>query len=151
MYAWHTENSMTIIKHLLLPIAIWLVAVSVIAAELPRAKPESVGLSSERLDRMGQVLRDKVDAGEIPGFVALVARHGKVAYLEAYGYRNPETKAPMARDSIFRMYSMTKSHYGVQWMDRLEYMRMLLPSFSGEKLLDQSALKSDSLLWMTSL
>ena len=54
------------------------------------------------------MLGAKVDAGEIPGYVALVARRGKVAYFEAYGAQNPNTKAPMTRDSIFRIYSMTK-------------------------------------------
>jgi len=89
-------------------IACSLVAMSVIAAEIPRANPETVGLSSERLGRIGQVLNAKVDSGEIPGYVALVARKGKVAYFEAYGTQNPNTKAPMTRDSIFRIYSMTK-------------------------------------------
>jgi len=88
--------------------ALWLIAVAVLAADLPRAKPESVGLSSERLENIRKVLGAKVDAGEIPGYVALVARHGKVVYFEAYGVQNPNTKKPMSRDAIFRIYSMTK-------------------------------------------
>lgn len=79
-----------------------------VAADLPRAKPEDVGLSSARLENIRKTLGAKVDAGEIPGYVALVARRGKVAYFEAYGSQNPNTKAPMARDSIFRIFSMTK-------------------------------------------
>src|SRR6476620_5940282 len=101
-------TNMTLRSRLFVAVAVSLFAVYAWAAELPRAQPEAVGLSSERLDRIGKVLRAKVDAGEIPGYVALVARHGKVAYYEAYGQQDPNTKAPMKRDSIFRIYSMTK-------------------------------------------
>lgn len=82
--------------------------ISVLAAELPRAKPEDVGLSSERLGRIAEVMNAKVKAGEIPGYVALVARRGKIAYFDAHGVQNPNTGTPMSRDSIFRIYSMTK-------------------------------------------
>ena len=99
---------MSFAKRIALAFALSFFAVAVFAADLPRAKPESVGLSSERLDNIRKVLGAKVDAGEIPGYVALVARRGKVAYFEAYGVQNPNTKKPMSRDSIFRIYSMTK-------------------------------------------
>ena len=99
---------MSITKQFAAALILWFIAVAVIAADLPRAKPESVGLSSERLDNIRKVLGAKVDAGEIPGYVALVARRGKVAYFEAYGVQNPNTKKPMSRDAIFRIYSMTK-------------------------------------------
>ena len=117
---------MPIGRRLLSAIAIWLVAVSVFAADLPRAKPEAVGLSSQRLDRIAQVLNARVDAGEIPGYVALVARHGKVAYFEAYGLQNPDTKTPMSRDSIFRIYSMTKPLTSVAAMILVEEGRIKL-------------------------
>src|SRR6185312_869582 len=106
--------------------AIALFAVSVFAAELPRTKPESVGLSSGRLERVSEVFRAKVDAGEIPGYVALVARHGKVAYFEAYGMQDPTTKKPMAKDSIFRIYSMTKPLTSVAAMILVEEGKMKL-------------------------
>ena len=99
---------MSTTKRFAAALILWFIAVAVIAADLPRAKPESVGLSSERLDSIRKVLGAKVDAGEIPGYVALVARRGKVAYFEAYGVQNPNTKKPMSRDAIFRIYSMTK-------------------------------------------
>jgi CubicO group peptidase (beta-lactamase class C family) len=99
---------MLIVRRLSATVALCLIAVCVYASDLPRAAPEAVGLSSARLERIRQVLGAKVDAGEIPGYVALVARHGKVAYFEAYGLQNPNTKARMSRDSIFRIYSMTK-------------------------------------------
>ncbi|HWH47181.1 MAG TPA: serine hydrolase domain-containing protein, partial [Burkholderiales bacterium] len=88
--------------------ALWFVAFAVFAADLPRAKPESVGISSERLENIRKVLGAQVDAGVIPGYVALVARHGKVVYYESYGVQNPNTRKPMSKDSIFRIYSMTK-------------------------------------------
>ena len=78
------------------------------AAELPRADPASVGLSSDRLARIGARLRADIDKQVIPGAVLLVARQGKIAYFEAFGAQNPNTRAPMRRDSIFRIYSMTK-------------------------------------------
>ena len=99
---------MSLARRFTVAFALWLVAVAVLAADLPRAKPESVGLSSERLENIRKVLAAKVDAGEIPGYVALVARHGKVVYFDAYGVQNPNTKKPMSRDAIFRIYSMTK-------------------------------------------
>jgi CubicO group peptidase (beta-lactamase class C family) len=65
-------------------------------------------MSSERLNKLTATLKADVDKGVIPGAVVLVARHGKVALLEAVGARNPESKAPMTKDSIFRIYSMSK-------------------------------------------
>jgi CubicO group peptidase (beta-lactamase class C family) len=99
---------MSLTRRLTVAFGLWFIAVAVLAADLPRAKPESVGLSSDRLENIRKVLGAKVDAGEIPGYVALVARHGKVVYFDAYGVQNPNTKKPMSRDAIFRIYSMTK-------------------------------------------
>ena len=93
----------------LLIILLALVAVHpAIAESLPRAKPADVGLSPERLDRITQLLRDDTGKGAVPGAVLLVARHGKVAYFESVGLLDPATKAPMTRDAIFRIYSMSK-------------------------------------------
>jgi CubicO group peptidase (beta-lactamase class C family) len=89
-------------------VALYVLVFSAFAADLPRTRPEAVGLSSERLDNIRKILGAKVDAGEIPGYVALVARRGKVAYFEAHGVQNPNTRKAMSRDSIFRIYSMTK-------------------------------------------
>ena len=78
------------------------------AQSLPSAKPEQVGLSTERLNKVTAMLKADVEKGVIPGAILLVARHGKIAWFDTVGTRNPETKAPMTRDSIFRIYSMTK-------------------------------------------
>jgi CubicO group peptidase (beta-lactamase class C family) len=79
------------------------------APGLPRAtSPADVGMSAERLSRLTAVMKAGVDKGEIPGAVVLIVRHGKIAYLEAVGYRDREQKAPMRPDAIFRIASMTK-------------------------------------------
>jgi CubicO group peptidase (beta-lactamase class C family) len=79
------------------------------AAELlPKADPASVGFSPDRLARIGARLKADSEAGIIPGAVVLIARQGKIAYFESFGLQDPQTKAPMTRDSIFRIYSMTK-------------------------------------------
>lgn len=75
---------------------------------LPKADPASVGFSAERLNRIGARLKADSEAGTIPGAVVLIAREGKIAYFEAFGVQDPQTKAKMSRDSIFRIYSMTK-------------------------------------------
>ena len=83
-------------------------AVAASAQSLPSAKPEQVGLSSERLQRLMDVIKADVDKRVIPGAVVLVARHGKVAFFETAGVRDPATKVPMTKDTIFRIYSMSK-------------------------------------------
>jgi CubicO group peptidase (beta-lactamase class C family) len=78
------------------------------AQSLPVATPEQVGLSTERLNKIMATLRGDVEKGVIPGAILLVGRHGKVALFDAVGARDPATKAPMRKDSIFRIYSMSK-------------------------------------------
>ena len=95
-------------------------------APLPSARPEQVGLSTERLGQLGQVLRQEIAKGKIPGAVALVARKGRIAYHEAFGSRDPATRAPMTRDAIFRIYSMTKPVTSVAIMMLQEEGRLVL-------------------------
>ena len=78
------------------------------SADLPNAKPEAVGLSSQRLNMITEVLKADVAAGKIPGAVLLVARQGKVAYFESIGKLDAAAGTPLAKDSIFRIYSMSK-------------------------------------------
>lgn len=78
------------------------------AGDLPQAKPEEVGLSSQRLAMITEVLRADVASKKIPGAVLLIARHGKLAYLESVGKVDPATDKPMTVDGIFRVYSMSK-------------------------------------------
>ena len=72
------------------------------------ASPEAAGLSSERVKELTVAFQNGVDKKEIPGAVILIARHGKIGYFEAFGYRDREAGAPMSRDAIFRIASMTK-------------------------------------------
>jgi CubicO group peptidase (beta-lactamase class C family) len=97
-----------------------------IAQPLPGAKPEEVGLSSERLARVSEALKAEVAKGRYPGVVALVARRGKVAYFEAFGQRDPQSGAPMTKDAIFRLYSMTKPFTSVAAMMLVEEGRLFL-------------------------
>src|ERR1700675_3542447 len=75
---------------------------------LPRARPEEVGLSSERLSRIGATLKADIEAGRIPGAVIAVARRGKLVALDAYGWRDKAAGVAMTTDTIFNIASMTK-------------------------------------------
>ena len=79
-----------------------------LSKDLPAAKPEDVGLSSERLARMNKLIHAYVDAGRTPGVVTLIARHGKVVHVDAYGKADLAAGRAIRADDIFRMYSMTK-------------------------------------------
>ena len=79
-----------------------------LAQGMPAAEPESLGLSTKRLERIAPALRRDIAAGLIPGAVMLVARRGKLAYFEAFGMRDKARNVPMPRDAIFRLASMTK-------------------------------------------
>lgn len=78
------------------------------AQDLTAAKPADVGFSAERLDRITEWLRDQSARNVIPGAVLMIVRNGKVAYFESVGLLDPDTKAPMRKDAIFRIYSMSK-------------------------------------------
>jgi CubicO group peptidase (beta-lactamase class C family) len=94
----------------ILAAALGLLASSAAFAEdpLPRAKPEEVGFSSERLARIGETLKADIEAGRIPGAVIAIARHGKLVALDAYGWRDKAAGIAMTTDTIFNIASMTK-------------------------------------------
>ncbi len=110
---------------------------------LPTASPEEVGLSTERLATLSEVLRSQIERGHIPGAVALIGRRGRVAYYESFGARDPEQRDPMQNDSIFRIYSMTKPIVSVATMMLWEEGKFLLnepvakymPEFANQKVL----------------
>lgn len=79
-------------------------------------KPESVGFSSQRLERLHAAMQQVVDQKQIAGIVTILARHGKVVDYRTYGYRDLESKTPMPKDAIFRDFSMTKPVTGVAMM-----------------------------------
>jgi CubicO group peptidase (beta-lactamase class C family) len=78
--------------------------------------PNGVGLSSERLNRISAVMNEHVAKGHIAGAIGLIARKGKIGYFETYGFQDKESGAAMRKDTIFRMYSMTKPITGVAVM-----------------------------------
>src|SRR5437773_2149266 len=90
------------------------------AAETPRAKPDDVGISAQRLQRIHDLMQRHIDAGDFSGTVTLVARNGRIAHLEAQGLMDIETKKPMATDAMFRIMSMTKPIVGVSVLMLIE-------------------------------
>lgn len=75
---------------------------------LPETEPEAVGLSAERLARIRPVMQAYVDSKQVSGITTVIAKEGKIAHLESVGYRDIEKQLPMTRDTIFRIYSMSK-------------------------------------------
>jgi len=93
---------------------------------LPFAEPEEVGMSSERLSRIKPSMQEFIDSGKDPNFNTMVVRKGKVVYHEAQGYMNIETKKPVQKDTIYRLWSNTKPITGVATMICLEEGRLSL-------------------------
>src|ERR1041385_8244417 len=97
------------------------ISVGVFAADpLPRAKPETVGMSSERLARIGEALRGDVEKGRLPGAVVAVARKGKLVYYQSFGYLDKDAGTKMQNDAIFSVASMTKPMVAVGALTLLE-------------------------------
>src|SRR5262245_26010548 len=86
------------------------------SAESRLASPESVGFSTDGMKALQRTMRALVDEGKLAGVTTLVARHGKVVHLDAYGVQDLATKRPVTRDTIFRLASMTKPIVGVAMM-----------------------------------
>jgi len=93
---------------------------------LPFAKPQSLGLSSTRLQRMSDAFKRDIDKGTIPGATVMVARRGQIGWFEALGRQNAAAAAPMAHNSLFRVFSMTKPIVSVGIMMLLEDGHFLL-------------------------
>jgi CubicO group peptidase (beta-lactamase class C family) len=93
---------------------------------LPEAKPESVGLSTKQLGRVMDVLKGEVDAGRIPGAVFGIARHGKLAWLQAVGFRDRDASDRLQTDAIFPLASMTKPIVSVAAMMLVERGKLFL-------------------------
>ena len=89
-------------------------------------KPEEVGLSSERLQRVAQMIQRRIAAGDLAGAVVAIARKGRVAYVNAQGVMDLDTKQPMSSSSMFRIASMTKPVIGVGVMMMVEEGKLRL-------------------------
>ncbi|HWE49426.1 MAG TPA: serine hydrolase domain-containing protein [Bryobacteraceae bacterium] len=90
------------------------------------AKPEKVGMSTERLGRVGKRMQEYIDQNKIAGTVTLIARHGKIVNFEALGYSDREKKIPMKKDDIFVLMSMTKPIASTALMMQYEQGKFLL-------------------------
>ena len=93
---------------------------------LPHAKPEAIGLSGARLQKLSDAFKREVDKGTLPGATVLVARKGQIGWFDAIGRQSPAAAAPMAHDTIFRIFSMTKPIVSVGIMQLLEDGHFLL-------------------------
>jgi CubicO group peptidase (beta-lactamase class C family) len=100
--------------------------------------PEGVGFSSQRLERLHTLMQQVVDQKQIAGIVTILARHGKVIDYRTYGQRDMATGSPMAKDVIFRDFSMTKPVTGVAMMILYEQGKWL-PSDPIEKFIPEFA------------
>jgi CubicO group peptidase (beta-lactamase class C family) len=123
-----TGRILTVIPFLLLSLTV----------SAQQVRPEAVGLSSERLQRINELVERNIEAGNITGAVTLVARHGKIAHLEAQGDMDMATKKSMQDDTMFRLASMSKPVAGLAIMMMVEEGKVrlndkvsdYLPSFS---------------------
>ncbi len=125
-------------------IALLLVLLSnfALAGEVATVRPEDVGLSSPRLERVGNLIQGTVAQQKMAGAVVLIARHGKIAYFEPFGLA--DTDKPMSRDTMFRVASMTKPLVSVAVLQLYEEGRLLLsdpvakyiPEFARPKVLE---------------
>jgi CubicO group peptidase (beta-lactamase class C family) len=108
---------------------------------LPSAKPETIGLSALRLQRMRDAFQREIDKGTTPGVVSMVARRGQIGWFEAQGKQDPASSAAMATNSIFRIFSMTKPMVSLGIMMLVEDGHILLndplakyiPEFASQK------------------
>ncbi|MGL5164645.1 MAG: serine hydrolase domain-containing protein [Afipia sp.] len=108
---------------------------------LPSAKPESIGLSPVRLQRMRDAFQREIDKETTPGVVSMVARRGQIGWFEAQGKQGPADSAPMTRESMFRIFSMTKPLVSLGIMMLVEDGYLLLndplakfiPEFASQK------------------
>ncbi len=96
------------------------------AQTIPAADPAQLGLAKDRLARIAPHMNRQIEAKRMSGAVGLVLRNGKAAYFDQWGYMDRDSKAPMRKDSIFRMYSMTKAVAGVAVMMLMEEGRFFL-------------------------
>src|SRR5437660_1895146 len=111
------------------------------APSLPQGKPESLGLSPVGLQRMSDAFKREVDKGTLPGATVMVARRGQIGWFDAIGRQSPAASAPMAHDTIFRIFSMTKPIVSIGIMMLIEDGHFLLsdpvakfiPEFSDQK------------------
>ena len=93
---------------LLVAVCGWILLGGAQAGELPQATPGDVGLSAAKLERVKNLVQGAVDKNQTAGVIVLIARQGKVAFLQTFGRLNARADKSMPQDAIFRIHSMTK-------------------------------------------
>src|SRR4051794_18874091 len=101
-------------------------AATVSGDPLPRATPEAVGMSSERLAEIARVINGDVEKGRIPGAVVAIARRGKLIYFEPFGFRDKVAGVAMTNDTIFNIASMTKPMVALSALQLYERGKLLI-------------------------
>jgi CubicO group peptidase (beta-lactamase class C family) len=137
-----------VVAVLVAPLAAFTVLGAAGDPDLPIAKAESVGMSTERLARIHDYIQGYMDRDEIAGAVTLVARHGKVVHFDAQGFRSKEESAPMQKDTIFSLMSMTKPIVSTALMMLWEEGRFMLddpisrwlPSYADKQVMENGRL-----------
>ena len=123
----HAHNSTKKYGMHYLGIFLFLLFTSVIQAQqLEKTTPETVGMSSQRLQRLNTVLENYVENKQLPGAVVMISRKGKIAHTAAVGYRDYETKDPIRENTIFRIASQTKAIVSVGIIMLMEEGKLLL-------------------------
>jgi CubicO group peptidase (beta-lactamase class C family) len=120
MIVWRRTLAAALVALLLLPVLSRAQSLSY------ASKPEDVGLSRERLDRIAETLNADVAKRMIPGSTLLIVRNGKIAYFQSFGWLDAAAKTPMPKDAIFRIYSMSKPITSVAAMMLVEQGKLLL-------------------------
>lgn len=124
MNGWQSTRTRRVTLAAMLSVATVLIAPQVGHADngqdLAKAPPEQVGMSTQRLARISAIFKRDVDQGKLPGAVMMVARKGKLVFAEAVGFQDKNAARPMSLNSIFRVYSMSKSLTSVAAMTLVE-------------------------------
>jgi CubicO group peptidase (beta-lactamase class C family) len=121
-----SQNMTTRLPVFVIVLAMGAFAARVDADTLPRATPESVGMSSPRLQRIAQAFRADIERGQLPGSVIAIARKGKLIYYEAFGFLDKAAGIPMPKDAMFAIASMTKPLVAVGALTLYEENRLLI-------------------------
>ncbi len=138
-------NAFFIRRTAMLLVIFWSFTVEIEGQVLAEAKPETVGVSTERLQRIDQVIQGFVENGQVPGVIAIVVRNGKIVYHKGLGFDDLDAKTPLKRDAIVRIASQSKAITSTAVMMLYEEGKFLLddpvsrylPAFSNPQILER--------------
>src|SRR5258708_30907238 len=110
----------------IVPLTFMLLAMALGAQPLPSGSPQKFGFSPERLERLHAMIQSHIDQGQHAGAISAIVRRGRIVDFRTYGWRDLEARAPMQRDTIVRVYSMSKIVTSVAVMQLVEEGRVAL-------------------------